>query len=107
MTDECPTAIIAFEAIAERLGKIARMRIEPRDFTCGDPWPGVSYPTCIGVFVLSGSAMHGWASFVGTDKVAAIALSRSPIGQVPSTSFGPWQGRLDVFVVPPVGWVMP
>lgn len=109
MPDECPTAIIAFEAVAARLGTLARIRIEPGTFDCADLWPGVgSPPICFGAFILAGSAMHGWASFVGTDKVAAIALRRSPIGPIPqATSFGPWVGPLSAFVVPPAGWVMP
>lgn len=84
------------------------MRIEPRDFRCGDLRPGAGSPAaCIGQLILPGSAMHGWASFAGTDKVAAIALRRSLIGQLPSTSSGPWQGSIEAFVIPPVGWVMP
>ena len=109
MTDECPTAIIAFEAVAARLGTIARVRIEPGYFDCGgDIWPGAgSPPACFGVLRLPGSAMHGWANFEGSDEVAAITLTRTLIGQLPTTSFGPWQGHVEAFVVPPVGWVMP
>ena len=108
MADECPTAIIAFEAVAARLGTIARVRIEAGDFDCGDLWPGVgSPPICFGPFILPGSAMHGWASFVRTDKVAAITLRRSPTGPNSVAAFGPWHGSLETFVVPPAGWVMP
>ncbi len=107
-TDECRTAIIVFEAVAARLGGIAEARIEPGYFDCGDLWPGVgSPPACIGERIPPGTAMHGWASFEGTDNVAAITLARSLTGQLPSASFGPWQGRVEAFVVPPVGWVMP
>jgi hypothetical protein len=109
MADECPTAIIAFEAVAARLGTIARVRIEPGDFDCaGHLWPGVgSPPICFGPLILPGSAMHGWASFVGTDKVAAIALRRSPTGPNSDVAFGPWHGSLRAFIVPPTGWSMP
>jgi hypothetical protein len=109
MADECPTAIIAFEGVAARLGTIARVRIEPGDFDCaGHLWPGVgSPPMCFGVLVLPGSAMHGWATFEGTDKVAAIALRRSPASPYSVGAFGPWLGSLAAFSVPPAGWVMP
>ena len=108
MIDECPTAIIAFEAVAAREGTIARVRIEARYFDCRDIWPSPSSPpACIGGLVPPGIAMHGWASFEGTDKVAAITLARSLIGQLPSASFGPWQGWVEAFYVPPPGWVMP
>jgi hypothetical protein len=104
MADECPSAIVAFGAVAAPLGSIARIHIDPRPFACGNLWPGIaSTPVCFGALILSGSAMHGWATFVGTDKVAAIELSRSWVG----TSFGPWRGNLLAFVVPPAGWVMP
>lgn len=43
--------------------------------------------------------MHGWVTFVGTDKVAAVELHRLP-GR-------PWAPILRAFVVPPAGWVMP
>jgi len=100
---------VTFEAVAARLGSIARIRVDPDPFECGDLWPGVgSPPICFGVVILPGLAMHGWASFVGTDKVAAIALRRSSIGPYSvGAPFGPWQGSLEAFVVPPAGWVMP
>jgi len=109
LADECPSAIVTFDAVAARLGSIARIRIDPDPFQCGDLWPGVgSPPLCFGPMILPGRAMHGWASFVGTDKVAAIALGRSAIGPYSvGASFGPWQGSLEAFVVPPAGWVMP
>jgi hypothetical protein len=42
--------------------------------------------------------MHGWVSFVGTAKVAAIELHRTP-GH-------PWTAVRRAFVVPPAGWAM-
>src|SRR5712691_6981434 len=75
MKNECPTAIVAFEAVAARLGTSARLRIEPSDFACADLWPGVgSARPCMQVMRQPGSEMHGWASFAGPDKVAAISL---------------------------------
>src|SRR5450759_4079409 len=66
MADECPSAIVAFGAVAAPLGSIARIHIDPRPFACGNLWPGIaSTPVCFGALILSGSAMHGWATFVG------------------------------------------
>jgi hypothetical protein len=52
--------------------------------------------------------MHGWVSFSGTDKVAAVALARdvSLGGAIPSP-VPPWTARVVAFVVPPAGWSMP
>jgi hypothetical protein len=99
--DPCPSAIVAVRTVVARLGPpIARMHIEPGPFSCDDLWPGVGSPiVCFGAIVLPGTSMHGWVTFVGTDKVAAIELHR-----VPSH---PWTPALRDFVVPPAGWVMP
>jgi hypothetical protein len=43
--------------------------------------------------------MHGWVTFIGTDKVAAVELRRSPRE--------PWTAVVRAFAVPPVGWAMP
>jgi hypothetical protein len=95
----------------ERLGEpIARIYLRPGPFDCGVLWPGVgSPPVCFGVAVLPGSTMHGWVSFSGTDKVAAVALRRDVVpisGAIPSP-VPPWTASLVAFVVPPTGWSMP
>jgi hypothetical protein len=108
--DECPSAIVAFEAAVAPLGVVTRIHIDPGPFECGDMWPGVgSVGVCPGLLLFPGRNMHGWASFAATDKVAAIALDRTPIGQNPATvtGFGPWVARVAAFEVPPAGWVMP
>ena len=71
---------MAVEELVARLGPIARIRIDPSFFECGQLWPGVgSPPLCFEPAIIPGLAMHGWVSIVGTDKVAAISLYRSPI----------------------------
>jgi hypothetical protein len=102
--DECPSAIPAFEAVAAKLGSITRIHIDPGPFVCGQPWPVPPTPVCFEALFLSGTVMHGWASFRETDKVAAIVLSRTRVGD---DSYGPWRGKLLDFVVPPAGWVGP
>ena len=109
LADECPSAIVAVEALVGRLGSLARIRIDPGPFECGNLWPGVgSPPQCFGPVVFPGLAMHGWARFQGTGKVAAIALQRSSLQRSRvGPPFGPWQARIVTLVVPPAGWVMP
>lgn len=113
LADECPTASVAVEALVARLGSIARVRIDPGPFECGELWPGVGSPAvCFGAAIFPGLTMHGWASFLGTGKVAAIALQRSslqrsPVGSRVGPPFGPWQASIAMYVVPPAGWVMP
>jgi len=109
LADECPSAIVAVEALVARLGPIAQIRIDPGPFECGDLWPGVGSPAmCFGAAIFPGLAMHGWASFLGTGKVAAIALQRSSLQRSRvGPPFGPWQARIVTLVVPPAGWVMP
>lgn len=108
--DPCPSAVAAVRAIVEPLGfPIARIYIEPGPFTCGnDLWPGVkSPPVCFGAIVIPGTRMRSWVSFVGTDKVAAVALNRQVPGRASPSTVPPWTGVLEDFVVPPAGWVMP
>ena len=109
MADECPSAIVAVEALVARLGPIVRVRIDPGPFECGDLWPGVGTPpACFGPAILPGLAMHGWAAFLGMGKVAAISLERSSLEPKSVTApFGPWKATIAALVVPPAGWVMP
>jgi hypothetical protein len=109
LADECPSANVAVEALVARLGAIDQIRIDPGPFECGNLWPGVGSPAmCFAVAIFPGLAMHGWASFLGTGKVAAIALRRSSLERSSvGPPFGPWQASIAAFVVPPAGWVMP
>jgi hypothetical protein len=113
LADECPTAIVTLKTLAAQLGSIVRIRIDPGPFECGELWPGVgSPPLCFGSAIFPGLTMHGWASFLGTSKVAAIALQRSSlqrsqVGPRVGPPFGPWQASIASFVVPPAGWLMP
>ena len=108
--DPCPPAIAAVRAVAAALGlPIARMVLQPRPFGCGrDLWPGVTSPmVCADVPVLAGTTMHGWVSFVGSIKVAAVSLRRQP-STGPSPGPGAmWVATIAAFQVPPAGWVMP
>lgn len=107
--DPCPSAVAAVRAVVEPLGTpIVRIYIEPGPFFCGDLWPGVgSPPVCFGPLVLPGTRMHGWVIFVGTDQVAAVALSRPLPGRTNASPVPSWTATLQAFVVPPTGWVMP
>ncbi len=108
--DPCPPAIAAVRAVIAPLGlPIARIVLQPQPFACGrDLWPGVGSPMiCLGVLVISGTAMHGWVSFTGSAKVAAVSLRLQP-ATGPSPAPSPmWVATLAAFRVPPAGWVMP
>jgi len=108
--DPCPPAIAAVRAIVAPLGlPVARTVLQPRPFGCGpDLWPGVTSPdVCFGVLVISGTTMHGWVSFTGAAKVAAVSLRLQP-ATGPSPAPSPmWVATIAAFQVPPAGWVMP
>ena len=105
--DEC-SAILPFEAVAARLGAITRVFIKASDFWCGDLWlPWGSPPPTDCAVPQLGSAMSGWASFEGTDNVAAISVRRSQVGPKSPVVFGPWHASLEAFTVPPADWIMP
>jgi hypothetical protein len=89
--------------------RIARIYIEPGPFICGDYlWPGIgSPPVCFGPLIIPGTMMRGWVAFHGTDKVAAVALSRQVPRRASPSPVPPWRALLMDFVVPPTGWVMP
>ena len=99
--DPCPSAVAAIRVLVASIARpIARIHIEPGPFSCGDLWPGVGSPNmCFGPIVIPGTSMHGWVSFVGTAKVAAIELHRTPGHS--------WMAVRRAFVVPPAGWAMP
>ena len=111
--DPCPSVITAVEAVVAPLGlPIARLYVEPGLFPCGELWPGLpsTNPICPDVMLPPGTAMHGWVSFAGSDKVAAVQLFRQPsliTTENPMPSPWPWQATLRAFAVPPAGWVMP
>jgi hypothetical protein len=108
--DPCPPAIAAVRAVVAPLGlPVARMVLQPRPFGCGpDLWPGVTSPRiCLGVLIIPGTAMHGWVSFTGSAKVAAVSL-RLQSWDGPSPAPSPtWVATIAAFQVPPAGWVMP
>jgi hypothetical protein len=108
--DPCPPAIAAARAVVAPLGlPIARIVLQPRPFACGrDLWPGVDSPmVCFGALVISGTTMHGWVSFTGSAKVAAVSLRLQP-ATGPSPAPSPmWVATIAAFQVPPAGWSMP
>jgi hypothetical protein len=106
--DPCPSALKAIGATVGSLGfPVSRIFIEPGPFLCGvDLWPGVtSPPVCFGPFTEPGAWMHGWVAFLGTDKVAAVELSR--LEPASASRVPPWRSVLKAFAVPPSGWAMP
>ena len=108
--DPCPSALKAIRAIVEPLGfPIARIHVEPGPFICGHYlWPGIgSPPECFGPIIIPGTRMHGWSSFEGTDKVAAVELHRDVPRRASPPVVPPWRATVVAFVVPPTGWVMP
>jgi hypothetical protein len=109
-SDPCPPAIAAVRAVIAPLGlPIARIVLQPQPFGCGrDLWPGVASPlVCFGVMVISGTTMHGWVSFTGSAKIAAVSLGLQPAAG-PSPAPSPvWVAAIEAFQVPPAGWVMP
>jgi hypothetical protein len=53
--------------------------------------------------------MRAWVAFVGSDKVAVVALGRNapPDLDVPASPVPPWAATLAAFELPPAGWEMP
>jgi hypothetical protein len=110
-TDPCPAAILAVEiAVAPVRLPIERIAIEPGPFYCDDLWPGAGSPrACYGPIVRPGQFMHGWASFVGSEEVAAVALGLDLPDDLdaPGATRPPWNATLVTVEIPPSGWVMP
>jgi len=110
-SDPCPDAVLAVElAVATVRLPIERIVLEPGPFYCDVLWPGVGSPVvCYGVMVRPGQFMHAWASFIGSEKVAAIALGLDLPDDLtsPGATRPPWNATLAAVEVPPAGWVMP
>ena len=108
--DPCPAAVAAVRAAVKSIGRtISRIYLVPAPFPCGGLWPGVGSPViCLGPIVFPGRSMHGWVRFLGTDRVAAVSLTRDlPIGKPIPSPLPPWRASIEAFVVPPAGWQMP
>jgi hypothetical protein len=109
--DPCPGAITAVElTVAPVRLAIERIVIEPGPFTCDVIWPGAqSAPACFVPAVIPGQYMHAWATFLRSDKVAAVMLGRDLPEDlsVPATAPLPWNATLVAIEVPPTGWEMP
>jgi len=107
----CPTAILAVElAVAPVRLPIERIVIQPGPFYCDLIWPGAQTAMpCQGGSVQSGQFMRAWVGFVGSPKVAVVALGLDLPETVaaPSRPRPPWQTTVVTVAVPPDGWLMP
>ena len=110
-TDPCPSAITAVElAVAPVRLPIKALVIEPGPLFCGVVWEGVETgPVCAAPAYRPGQFMHGYVSFVGSDKVAVVMLGLDlpPDLAAPDATRPPWSTTLVTVAVPPPGWVMP
>lgn len=110
-SDPCPSAVVAVQlAVAPVRLPIERIVIEPGPFYCDVIWPGVGSPrVCAGYGVRPGQYMHAWASFRGSDEVAAVMLGLDLPDNLnePGATRPPWHATLVTVEVPPAGWVMP
>jgi len=110
-SDPCPDAILAVQlAVAPVRLPIERLVVEPGPFYCDVLWPGIGSPAaCFGVSVRPGQFMHGWASFRGSDEVAAVMLGLDLPDDLgaPGATRPPWHATLVTVETPPAGWVMP
>ena len=105
--DPCPGALTAVQIAVQSTGlTIARIVLQPYGFSCGELWPGVGSPLiCYGPMVISGTAMHGWVSFAGSPRIAAIYLHRP--NPEPGSSSPPdttWTATIEALAIPPSGW---
>jgi hypothetical protein len=110
-SDPCPDAILAVQlAVAPVRLPIERIVVEPGPFYCDVIWPGAAsiYPCAVPIFP-PGQYMHGWASFRGTDEIAAVMLGLDLPGDpgAPGATRPPWSSTLVAVETPPTGWVMP
>jgi hypothetical protein len=115
LADPCPAVLALVQRVAAAGGlPVARILIEP-GFFCGDPWQvNGSPPPCSGPSGLDGIGMHGWVTFVGSDKVMAImtSLQGGPtcIEKLCGSSLPSFPPTWVASVAdggPPAGWVMP
>jgi hypothetical protein len=110
-SDPCPDAILAVQlAVAPVRLPIERIVITPGPFYCDVIWPGAAsiYPCAVPIFP-PGQYMHAWASFRGTDEIAAVMLGLDLPDDpgAPGATRPPWSWTLVAVEVPPTGWVMP
>ena len=105
--DPCLLAIAAVRSVVAPLGlPIARIVLRPDPF-CGGLWPVGSPPVCFGVMVILGGTMHGWVSFTGSAKVAAVSVALQGDDDPTPPPSPLWIATIEAFQVPPAGWVIP
>ncbi len=94
------------EALAPLGLSVARIVLQPDPFDCL-LWPGAESQIRCQPATIPGTAMHGWVTFTGSDKVAAVSLSfQVSAGSSPAPSPS-WVATVAAFQVPPAGFVMP
>lgn len=111
LSNPCPSAIAATLQAVSRYGLVPlRVSLAWGNFGCaGYIWPGAgTEPVCFGAFEVPGRDMHGWVSFAGSPKVAAVELRRDlPADGSAPPSPPPWHATVIAFEVPPAGFAMP
>jgi hypothetical protein len=111
LSDPCPSAIAAtLQAVAAYGVVPLRVSLVWGYFGCaGYIWPGAgTEPVCFGAFEVPGRDMHGWVSFAGSRKVAAITLRRDLPADGSAPAFPPpWHATVIAFQIPPPGFEMP
>ncbi len=74
VTDPCPAMIAAVHTAVASLGlPVARIVLQPDPFDCL-MWPGAESQVLCQPLTIPGTTMHGWVSFTGSNKVAAVEI---------------------------------
>jgi hypothetical protein len=99
--DGCPAAYAAIETAVAPLGlPVDSITVLPDDFPCRLPFTSSATRCPALPDVPPPPSLNGvYVAFVGTDKVAALTISRA--------SNGPMVAQRVDFEVPPAGWSMP
>jgi hypothetical protein len=99
--DGCPAAYAAIETAVAPLGlPVDSITVLPDDFPCRLPFTSSAARCPALPDVPPPPSLNGvYVTFVGTDKVAALTITRA--------SNGPMVAQLVDFEVPPAGWAVP
>lgn len=111
-SDPCADGLDAVRVAVADVGfAIERVDLEAGPFYCGLVFPNGGSPNpCSQPYMFPlGQFMHAWATFTGTDKVAAVMLGLDLPERLdePGATRPPWVTTLVAFEIPPDGWVMP
>ena len=107
--DSCSEAVAAARSMTEdQVHPVSRIYLSPGVFDCDNFWPGLGSPgNCPEASLLPGVAMYGWISFIGDDRIMAVALYRDQPTDPVQAVATPWKPVILEFAVPPTGWRMP